>query len=147
MTIGDPESPEFKTEIARRYAAHGGDTDYTIGFGDDIPDESIGRAMLAVDLNNMRYLAASPQYVEGIANLLNHGVTPAVHWRGAIGEADFVPTGSVLIGRGLAYYRGIRMPAQEALQKAGLKPIQFEGADGNLFTTRADRRFRGPVSQ
>ena len=134
---GDPGAPEFKAEIARRYAAEAGGADWLAGFGEDIPDEDIGRAMLAVDLNNMRYLAASPQFVQGIADLLNHGVTPAVHWRGAIGEADFVPTGEVLRGRGVAYYQGARMPALEALQQAGLKPIQFEGADGNLFTTSA----------
>jgi histidine ammonia-lyase len=93
--------------------------------------------MLAVDLNNMRYLAASPQFVQGIAELLNRGVTPAVRWRGAIGEADFVPTGAVLRGHGYAYYQGVRMTSAAALAKAGLKPIRFEGADGNLITTNA----------
>jgi histidine ammonia-lyase len=133
---GDPDSPEFKAEIERRYTTQGGPSNLG-GFGEDIPDEDIGRAMLAVDLNNMRYLAASPGYVQGIVDLLNHGVTPAVHWRGAIGEADFVPTGAVLRGLGYAYYQGVRMPASQALQKAGLKPVRFEGADGNLFTTSA----------
>ncbi len=131
---GDPDSAEFKAEIARRYSGPG----YSeIGFGEDIPEEEVGRAMLAVDLNNMRYLAASAGFVQGIADLLNAGVTPAVQWRGAIGEADFVPTGTVLRGRGFAYYKGIRLPAAEALRRAGLKPIHFEGADGNLATTSA----------
>ena len=75
--------------------------------------------------------------VQGIADLLNHGVTPAVRWHGAIGEADFVPTGAVLRGHGFAYFKGVRMPAAEALSKAGLKPVQFQGADGNLVTTSA----------
>jgi histidine ammonia-lyase len=133
---GDPDSAEFKAEIERRYGP-GATFGDNFGFGENIPDEEVGRAMLVVDLNNMRYLAASPGFVQGIADLLNHGVTPEVHWRGAIGEADFVPTGAVLRGHGYAYYQGVRMPAAEALLKAGLKPIQFEGADGNLFTTSA----------
>ena len=137
---GAPDSPEYKAEIARRYDSASGSTAGTFegfGFGEEIHDEEVGRAMLAVDLNNMRYLAASPAFVQGIADLLNNGVTPAVYWRGAIGEADFVPTGAALRGRGFAYYRGVRMPASEALAKAGLKPIKFEGADGNLITTSA----------
>ncbi len=133
---GAPDSQEYKAELARRYEGTSG-TFPTFGFGEEIPDEEVGRAMLAVDLNNMRYLAASPAFVQGIADLLNHGVTPAVRWRGAIGEADFVPTGAVLRGRGFAYYQGVRMPASEALAKAGLRPIKFEGADGNLITTSA----------
>ena len=138
---GDPDSATFKAEIARRYqsTASGNNTGAVVisGFGEDLKDEAIGRAMLVVDLNNMRYLAASPAYIQGIADLLNAGVTPAIFWRGVIGEADFVPTGSVLRGRGLAYYKGVRMPSSEALAKAGLKPVQFEGADGNLTTTSA----------
>ena len=137
---GNPDSAEFKAEIARRYDSPSGSTGGTFegfGFGAEIADEEVGRAMLAVDLNNMRYLAASPAFVQGIADLLNNGVTPAVHWRGAIGEADFVPTGAALRGRGFAYYKGVRMPASEALTKAGLKPIKFEAADGNLITTNA----------
>jgi len=92
---GAPDSPEYKAEIARRYDSASGSTAGTFegfGFGEEIHDEEVGRAMLAVDLNNMRYLAASPAFVQGIADLLNSGVTPAVYWRGAIGEADFVPT-------------------------------------------------------
>ena len=133
---GAPDSQEYKAELARRYEGTSG-TFPTFGFGEEIPDEEVGRAMLAVDLNNMRYLAASPAFVQGIADLLNHGVTPAVRWRGAIGEADFVPTGAVLRGHGFVYYQGVRMPAAEALAKAGLRPIKFEGADGNLITTSA----------
>ncbi|MGA9026776.1 MAG: aromatic amino acid ammonia-lyase [Steroidobacteraceae bacterium] len=131
---GDPGSPEFQAELERRWAAPGFSEG---GFGGEVPDEEVGRAMLAVDLNNMRYLAASAGYVQGIIDLLNAGVTPAVYWRGAIGEADFVPTGTVLRGRGAAYYKGVRLPAAEALRKAGLKPVHFEGADANLLTTSA----------
>jgi histidine ammonia-lyase len=134
---GDPDSAEFKAEIDRRYNANGATVGEMAGFGEEIPDEDVGRAMLAVDLNNMRYLAASPAFVQGIADLLNHGVTPAIHWHGAIGEADFVPTGAALRGHGFAYFKGVRMRAADALAKAGLKPVQFQGADGNLVTTSA----------
>src|SRR5882724_8831133 len=82
---GDPDSEEYKAEIARRYDDSSPGMAESLGFGTDIPDEEIGRAMLAVDLNNMRYLAASPGFVLGLADLLNHGVTPAGrHRRGRL---------------------------------------------------------------
>ncbi|MGF7150307.1 histidine ammonia-lyase [Sphingomonas zeicaulis] len=133
---GAPDSESYRAEMARRYAQRP-PSRLPFGFGPDIPEEEVGRAMLAVDLNNMRYLAASPAYVEGIAALLNARVTPAVYWRGAIGEADFVPTGQVLQGHGFAYYRGRKMVAADALRAAGLKPVQLSGGDGALVTTSA----------
>ncbi len=134
--VGAPDSDTYKAEMKRRYEVTG-PTDLPFGFGQDIREEEVGRAMLAVDLNNMRYLAASPAFVQGIADLLNTGVTPAVYWRGAIGEADFVPTGKTLQGIGYAYYRGRKMLAADALRAAGLKPIQLAGGDGALVTTSA----------
>ncbi len=134
---GDPDTPENKAILAARHDAR---TDKIgqgpfAGFGEDIAEEDIGRAMLAVNANVVTYEAASPAYIKGIVDLLNSGVTPAVHWRGAIGEADFVPVAATMTGRGFAYFKGVRMPAAQALAKAGLKPIQMEGNDEALGTT------------
>jgi histidine ammonia-lyase len=136
---GDPDTPENKTKLAARHDMQSstiGQGPFA-GFGEDIPDEDIGRAMLAVNANIVTFEAASPAYIQGIVDLLNYGVTPAVHWRGAIGEADFVPVAATMTGRGFAYFRGSRMPAADALAKAGLKPIHLEGNDEALGTTSA----------
>ncbi len=134
---GDPDTPQNTAILDAR---HDPRTDKIgqgpfAGFGEDIADEDIGRAMLAVNANVVTYEAASPAYVQGIVDLLNHGVTPAVHWRGAIGEADFVPVAATMTGRGFAYFHGVRMPAAQALAKAGLKPIRLQGNDEALGTT------------
>jgi len=136
---GDPDTAENVAKLAARHEARTstiGQGPFA-GFGADIPDEDIGRAMLAVNANIVTYEAASPAYIKGIVDLLNYGVTPAVHWRGAIGESDFVPVAATLTGRGFAYFKGLRMPAAEALAKAGLKPIRLEGNDEALGTTSA----------
>jgi histidine ammonia-lyase len=136
---GDPDTPENKAKLAARHDMQSstiGQGPFA-GFGEDIPDEDIGRAMLAVNANIVTFEAASPAYIQGIVDLLNYGVTPAVHWRGAIGEADFVPVAATMTGRGFAYFHGSRMPAAEALAKAGLKPIHLEGNDEALGTTSA----------
>jgi histidine ammonia-lyase len=136
---GDPDSAENTAKLAARHEARSGTIGQGpfAGFGEDLPDEDIGRAMLAVNANIVTYEAASPGYIKGIVDLLNYGVTPAVHWRGAIGESDFVPVAATLTGRGFAYFKGLRMPAAEALATAGLKPIHLEGNDEALGTTSA----------
>jgi len=136
---GDPDTAENTAKLAARHEARSGTIGQGpfAGFGEDIPDEDIGRAMLAVNANIVTYEAASPAYIKGIVDLLNYGVTPAVHWRGAIGESDFVPVAATMTGRGFAYFKGLRMPAAEALAKAGLKPIHLEGNDEALGTTSA----------
>jgi histidine ammonia-lyase len=136
---GDPDTAENTAKLAARHDERSstiGQGPFA-GFGEDIPDEDIGRAMLAVNANIVTYEAASPVYIKGIVDLLNYGVTPAVHWRGTIGESDFVPVAATMTGRGFAYYKGLRMPAAEALAKAGLKPIHLEGNDEALGTTSA----------
>jgi histidine ammonia-lyase len=136
---GDPDTAENAAKLAARHEARSGTIGQGpfAGFGEDLPDEDVGRAMLAVNANIVTYEAASPAYIKGIVDLLNCGVTPAVHWRGAIGESDFVPVAATLTGRGFAYFKGLRMPAAEALEKAGLKPIHLEGNDEALGTTSA----------
>jgi histidine ammonia-lyase len=137
--IGDPDSAENTAKLSARHDARSGTIGQGpfAGFGEDVPDEEIGRAMLAVNANIVTYEAASPAYIKGIVDLLNFGVTPAVHWRGTIGESDFVPVAATMTGRGFAYFNGVRMPAAEALAKAGLKPIRLEGNDEALGTTSA----------
>src|SRR5277367_6013454 len=136
---GDPDTAENTAKLAARHEARAGTIGQGpfAGFGEDMPDEDIGRAMLVVNANIVTYEAASPAYIKGIVDLLNFGVTPAIHWRGAIGESDFVPVAATLTGRGFAYWKGLRMPAAEALAEAGLKPIHLEGNDEALGTTSA----------
>src|SRR5277367_3597784 len=136
---GDPDTAENTAKLAARHDGRSstiGQGPFA-GFGEEVPDEDIGRAMLTVNANIVTYEAASPAYIKGIVDLLNYGVTPAVHWRGAIGESDFVPVAATMTGRGFAYFKGLRMPAAEALAKAGLKPIHLEGNDEALGTTSA----------
>src|SRR6202166_1815511 len=80
---GDPETAENTAKLAARHEARTGTIGQGpfAGFGEDLPDEDIGDEMLSVNPNIVTYEAASPAYITGIVDLLNHGVTPAVHWR------------------------------------------------------------------
>jgi len=100
--------------------------------------------MMVVRANAMTYNAPSPQLGQMLLDLLNTRITPVVQSRGTVGEGDLAQLGNVggtMVGVGEAYYRGVRMPAAEALKKAGLKPLQPFGADdsalvsGNAYAT------------
>jgi histidine ammonia-lyase len=101
-------------------------------YGPEIAGVDVVRAMMAVRANTMTYEAASPALTQMLLDLLNDGVTPVVGSRGSLGEGDLPQMGNIaatMVGRGDAIYKGERMPAAQALQRAGLQPLQPFGAD------------------
>jgi histidine ammonia-lyase len=128
---GDPLSPQNKKFLEARQLAifqRGA----RAGLGPEISEEEIVRAMLVVRANTMSFEAASPQLTQRLLDLLNDRITPVVQSRGTVGEGDLGPftnVGATMVGAGNAYYRGVRMPAAEALKQAGLEPLAPFGAD------------------
>ena len=134
---GDATSAQNKPTVERiqldsfRRGAHA-------GYGPEVMDEDIVRAMMVVRANEMTYNAPSPQVSQMLLDLLNKRITPVVQSRGTVGEGDLAQLGNVaatMVGAGEAYYRGARMPAADALKKAGLSPIQPFAADENALTS------------
>jgi histidine ammonia-lyase len=111
------------------------------GLGPEIAEEEIVRAMLVVRANTMSFEAASPQLTQRLLDLLNERITPVVQARGTVGEGDLAPlanVGATMVGAGTAYYRGVRMPAAEALKKAKLEPLEpFAADDSQLESSNA----------
>lgn len=103
------------------------------GVGDPAPEEVV-RAAMCVRLNAFcrGVSGLRPVVVERLVELLNKGVHPVVPWQGSVGACgDLAPMAhivSVLIGvpQAEAFYQGERMPAQEALKKAGITPVEFQ---------------------
>ncbi len=137
---GDPLSPDNKKLLEARQLAifrRGA----LAGLGPEIGEEEIVRAMLVVRANSMSFEAASPQLTQRLLDLLNERITPVVQSRGTVGEGDLGPftnVGATMVGAGTAYYQGVRMPAAEALKRAGLAPLAPFGADDSeLESTNA----------
>ena len=128
---GDPLSPANKKLLEERQLAifrRGA----LAGLGPEISEEEIVRAMMVVRANTMSFEAASPQLTQRLLDLLNDGITPVVQSRGTVGEGDLGPftnIGATMVGAGNAYYHGVRMPAAQALEAAGLAPLAPFGAD------------------
>jgi histidine ammonia-lyase len=134
---GDPLSPDNKAMLEKRQLAN-----FQRGprqaNGPEISDEEIVRGMMAVRVNAMTYDAPSPQLAQMLIDLLNTRITPVVLSRGTVGEGDleqFMNIAGTMVGVGEAYYKGVRMKASEALQRAALKPLQPFAADDNALTS------------
>ena len=137
---GDPLSPENKQLLLTRQLAtfkRGTQS----GIGPEVSDEEITRAMMAVRANTMVYEAASPQLTQMLLDLLNQWISPVVQSRGSPGEGDLPQmsnVGATMVGAGQAYYHGQKMPAAQALARAGLPPLApFAADDAALTSTNA----------
>ena len=137
MFSGDPLTPKNKAYLEKTQLQEF-QLGTIFGYGPQVMDEEIVRAMMVIRANAMTSNAPSPQLSQMLVDLLNDGVTPVVQSRGTLGEGDLAQlsnVGATMVGAGDAYYRGTRMSAAEALAKAGLKPIQPFAADTNALTS------------
>jgi histidine ammonia-lyase len=137
---GDPLAPANKQLLEERQLAifkHGA----LAGLGPEVAEEEIVRAMMVVRANTMSFEAASPQLTQRLLDLLNDRISPVVQSRGTVGEGDLGPfanIGAAMVGAGAAYFRGVRMPAAEALKQAGLETlVPFAADDSELQSSDA----------
>ena len=134
---GDPGSPQNRALIEKTQSSSFRDGERA-GLGPEVDQEEIVRAMLVVRANTLVYNAPSPQLAQMLLELLNRRITPVVQSRGTVGEADLAQLGNVgaaMVGAGEAYYQGVRMPASQALKRAGLTPLEPFAADDNALTS------------
>ncbi len=102
----------------------------------DTTDATIVRLMMVLKLLSLGRGASGVrwQLVLSIENLLNAGVLPLVPSQGSVGASgDLAPLAhfsAVLMGEGEAFYEGRRQPANDALQAAGLTPIELIAKEG-----------------
>jgi histidine ammonia-lyase len=132
---GDALSVGNRAKIERRELAafeHGA----LEGDGPEVADEAVVRALMAIRANSMVFETPSPQMSQMLLDLLNEGITPVVQSHGTVGESDLYVLANVcgtMVGKGDAYYRGARMPAAEALRRAGLSPLKPFGIDSSTL--------------
>lgn len=105
------------------------------GVGEPL-DEATTRLMMALKLLSLGRGASGTAWstVELIESMLNAGVTPIIPSQGSVGASgDLAPLAhmaAVMIGEGLALYRGGRMTGAEALRQAGLVPVTLGAKEG-----------------
>lgn len=103
--------------------------------GQPLPDDVVRAAtLLRIATFATGCSAVRPELVEALVALLNAEITPIVPRYGSVGASgDLMPSAYIaraLLGMGEANYQGKRMPAAEALQKAGLAVVRFAPKEG-----------------
>jgi histidine ammonia-lyase len=126
VRIDDDELAKLQENLVRSHA---------VGVGDDLEDNIVRLIML------MKVIALAEGFsgvrielVEAICALINHNIYPRIPSKGSVGASgDLAPLAhmaGVLIGVGEARVAGTIVPAEMALQEAGLEPVVLAPKEG-----------------
>ncbi len=115
---GDPAAPEIAAMLQQKQLAvfQAGASANTAA--SEIADEEAVRAMMVVRANTLTYAPASAPVTQMLLDFLNNRISPVVSPASPLGGVA-----AAMVGKGDAYYHGIRMPAAQALTQAGLIPL------------------------
>jgi histidine ammonia-lyase len=106
---------------------------HSSGIGPPLPEEVV-RATLLLRANAFARGCSGvrPEVVDRLLAMLNRGVHPVIPQMGSVGASgDLAPLAhlaGVLVGhpQAEAFYKGQRLPATDALQAAGILPVEFK---------------------
>ncbi len=132
---GDPASPETVAMLQRR-ALNAFESGAVPAGAPQIGDEETVRALMVVRANTLTYTPASAPVMQMLIDFLNNGITPVVAQpAGASGpETALAGIAAAMVGKGDAYYHGIRVSAAQALAQGGLMPLAPVDADYQALT-------------
>ena len=108
---------------------------HAAGVGDSMP-VPIARLMMALKLASLAQGASGvqPQTVALIERMLERGLTPVVPGQGSVGASgDLAPLAhmtATMIGVGEILVDGLAIPAERALEQAGLAPLELGPKEG-----------------
>ncbi|HEX8928913.1 MAG TPA: histidine ammonia-lyase, partial [Actinomycetota bacterium] len=134
-SIAPSRRSELQTALIRSHAA---------GVGAPMPREVV-RAMMLLRLRllSLGHSGVRPKLAHGIADLLNHDITPWVPEHGSLGASgDLAPLAHcalVLLGEGWVLGKdGARIAAAEALHQAGVEPLDLVAKEGLALINGTD---------
>jgi histidine ammonia-lyase len=123
-------TPEQCEELQRRIILS-----HCASAGDEQSREVVRAAMLGrLNVLIKGHSGVRIELVEMFREMLNRGVTPQVYEKGSVGTSgDLSPLAMMaltFLGQGFAYYQGEKLPAAEALRRAGLTPFVPTAKEG-----------------
>ncbi len=108
---------------------------HSCGLGNPL-SEAEARAMLLLRANVLAagFSGARPIVIETLIAMLEKGVTPVIPEKGSVGASgDLAPLAHLAlaaIGQGEVFYKGERLPAAAALERAQIRALQLEAKEG-----------------
>ena len=108
---------------------------HACGTGDFVP-ESVVKLMLLLKIRSLSY-GNSGVYLETVERLVafyNNDILPVVYTQGSLGASgDLAPLAHLalpLLGEGLVWYKGEKLPTSEVLDIFGWQPITLQSKEG-----------------
>lgn len=123
-------SPELSKELQKRIIFS-----HSAGAGKPLPKDVVKAAMLLrANVLAKGYSGVREDLVRFLIEMINRDVVPLVYEKGSVGTSgDLSPLsqiGEVIMGYGKAYYKDKLLPGGEALEKAGLSPMELTYKEG-----------------
>src|SRR4051812_4089231 len=108
---------------------------HAAGVGEPLPARVVRLVLLLKAASLARgYSGVREEVVDGLIEMHNRGLVPVIPCQGSVGASgDLAPLahlGLLLIGEGEAFLEGRRLPGAQALEKAGLQPLQLGPKEG-----------------
>ncbi|MEQ8370431.1 MAG: histidine ammonia-lyase [Alphaproteobacteria bacterium] len=122
--------PDQVAELQRRIVLS-----HAAGTGPDLPHDAV-RLVMALKVASLArgHSGVRRSVIEALLAMLNGGVLPVIPAQGSVGASgDLAPLAhmaAALIGQGAADFGGERMPAADALARAGLAPVTLSAKEG-----------------
>ncbi len=126
IVLTDEQMKDFQKYLIYNHAA---------GIGDPAPVEYVRGAMAGrINVHANGRSGCRPEITLTLVELLNKGVTPVVCQKGSVGACgDLAPMSQIallMMGEGEAWYRGERMAARQAMERAGIEIPGLKARDG-----------------
>src|ERR671927_276525 len=108
---------------------------HSCGLGEPL-SEPEARAMLLLRANVLAsgFSGARALVIDTLIAMLEKGVTPVIPEKGSVGASgDLAPLAHLAlaaIGEGEVFYKGERLPAADAFERAEIAPLQLEAKEG-----------------
>lgn len=108
---------------------------HACGVGEPLPEETV-RAVMLLRANALSkgFSGVRLDTIQILLDMLNKGVHPVIPEKGSLGASgDLAPLSHmvlVMIGEGEAYYEGRRLAGREAMERAGISPIELTSKEG-----------------
>ena len=108
---------------------------HSSGMGSPLKTEEV-RATMLIRANALSkgYSGVRYEIVKTLVDMLNKGVHPVIPEKGSVGASgDLAPMAHmalVMIGEGIAEYKGEIMEGREAMERAGIETIELDAKEG-----------------
>ena len=126
VVLDDDQVQQFQKYLIYNHAA---------GIGEPAAIDAVRGAMASrINVLAKGNSGCRPEITETLVTLLNKGVTPFVCQKGSVGACgDLAPMAQIallMMGEGEAFYEDRRLPAREAMEKAGVPIPGLQARDG-----------------